>query len=68
MAIHFNKVGSTGDVGAVNGSQQVGNVGKINTVFGVKKGDSVPSTPFNDEEQQILGIFASVQDFVLNED
>ena len=68
MEINFNNIGRTGDVGAVNGTKQVGNVEKINTVFGVKKGDFVPNTPFDREEQHILGIFANLQDNILIED
>ena len=68
MEINFNNIGRTNEIGAVGGPQQVGGVDKINTVFGVKKGDFVAGTPFNREEQHILGIFASAQDIILNED
>lgn len=59
--MNVNGTNNVFGVNNVNGAQNVNKNEFINTVFGPNGGKYVPNTPFNGEEQHILGILVNAQ-------
>ena len=68
MGFNVNGPNNVGGANFVNGLNNIKSGSFLNTVFGNKNGNFVPNTPFNGEEQHILGVFATFQNNVLIED
>lgn len=68
MGFEVNGPNNIRGVNVVSGTNRINGMEFLNTIFGNKNGNFLPNTPFNGEEQHILGIFANTQSNVLIED
>ena len=68
MEFNVNNIGRTQGVGDVQVTSHVAGTEKLNSVFTSKHGAYVSGTPFNGEEQHVLGLFANAQNNILIED
>ncbi len=69
MEFNVNNIGKLAGAGEITKTQNVAASEKLNSVFTGGVGNRVvQNTPFNSEEQHILGIFANVQNNILIEE